>query len=262
MILTVIIAFSLYNILILGLFGAASVVVLLQTLMFFRIPQRDILLRENGIVSPADGRIVMIQEVEVNEYLKDKRLQVSIFMNMFNVHVNWYPCAGDIVYYIIPSWETKWIAWHPKSSEKMNTLLFSWIMEKEIIGVRQVAGLIARRVICKARMGKQVLQCSELGIFKFGSRMSDVLLPADAVVQVNKRSKGLGTVSTLMSRSKRIASMAASGPLPRKRNFRPPVYLPRIDTIQKHFFHLFRRQPGSENPDSSAFSSLSGHGSC
>lgn len=189
-ILTVIIAFSLYNILILGLFGAASVVVLLQTLMFFRIPQRDILLRENGIVSPADGRIVMIQEVEVNEYLKDKRLQVSIFMNMFNVHVNWYPCAGDIVYYKYHPGD-KMVAWHPKSSEKNEHTTIFLDNGKEIIGVRQVAGLIARRVICKARTGKQVLQCSELGIIKFGSRV-DVLLPADAVVRVKKGQKVWG----------------------------------------------------------------------
>ncbi len=189
-ILTVIIAFSLYNILILGLFGAASVVVLLQTLMFFRIPQRDILLRENGIVSPADGRIVMIQEVEVNEYLKEKRLQVSIFMNMFNVHVNWYPCAGDIVYYKYHPGD-KMVAWHPKSSEKNEHTTVFLDNGKEIIGVRQVAGLIARRVICKARTGKQVLQCSELGIIKFGSRV-DVLLPADAVVRVKKGQKVWG----------------------------------------------------------------------
>jgi len=189
-ILTVIIAFSLYNILILGLFGAASVVVLLQTLMFFRIPQRDILLRENGIVSPADGRIVMIQEVEVNEYLKQKRLQVSIFMNMFNVHVNWYPCAGDIVYYKYHPGD-KMVAWHPKSSEKNEHTTVFLDNGKEIIGVRQVAGLIARRVICKARTGKQVLQCSELGIIKFGSRV-DVLLPADAVVRVKKGQKVWG----------------------------------------------------------------------
>jgi len=188
--LTVIIAFSLYNILILGLFGAASVVVLLQTLMFFRIPQRDILLRENGIVSPADGRIVMIQEVEVNEYLKEKRLQVSIFMNMFNVHVNWYPCAGDIVYYKYHPGD-KMVAWHPKSSEKNEHTTVFLDNGKEIIGVRQVAGLIARRVICKARTGKQVLQCSELGIIKFGSRV-DVLLPADAVVRVKKGQKVWG----------------------------------------------------------------------
>jgi phosphatidylserine decarboxylase len=189
-ILTVIIAFSLYNILILGLFGAASVVVLLQTLMFFRIPQRDILLRENGIVSPADGRIVMIQEVEINEYLKEKRLQVSIFMNMFNVHVNWYPCAGDIVYYKYHPGD-KMVAWHPKSSEKNEHTTIFLDNGKEIIGVRQVAGLIARRVICKARTGKQVLQCSELGIIKFGSRV-DVLLPADAVVRVKKGQKVWG----------------------------------------------------------------------
>ncbi|HOO42266.1 MAG TPA: phosphatidylserine decarboxylase family protein [Bacteroidales bacterium] len=183
-ILAVILGFSLYNFWVLALFGAASVVVLLQTLMFFRIPQRDILIREEGIVSPADGRIVMIEEVEVNEYLKEKRLQVSIFMNMFNVHVNWYPCAGDIVYYKYHPGD-KMVAWHPKSSEKNEHATVFLEHGKNIIGVKQIAGLIARRVICKARTGKQVLQCSELGIIKFGSRV-DLLLPLDAKILVRK----------------------------------------------------------------------------
>ena len=183
-ILAVIITFSLYNFWILTVFGAASLVVLLQTLMFFRIPQRDILIKEDGIVSPADGRIVLIQEVEVNEYLQEKRLQVSIFMNMFNVHVNWYPCAGDIVYYKYHP-GAKMVAWHPKSSEKNEHTTVFLNQGKHVIGVKQVAGLIARRVICKARIGKQVLQCSELGIIKFGARV-DILLPPDAEVLVRK----------------------------------------------------------------------------
>ena len=97
--LVVILAFSLYNIWVLASFILLSVLLLVQTMMFFRIPSRNILISNDGIVSPADGRIVMIQEVQVNEYLQEKRLQVSIFMNLFNVHVNWYPCGGDIVYY-------------------------------------------------------------------------------------------------------------------------------------------------------------------
>jgi phosphatidylserine decarboxylase len=189
-ILAVIIAFSLYNFWILTLFGAASLLVLLQTLMFFRIPQRDILIKENGIVAPADGRIVLIKEVEVNEYLHEKRLQVSIFMNMFNVHVNWYPCAGDIVYYKYHPGD-KMVAWHPKSSEKNEHTTVFLNQGRHIIGVRQVAGLIARRVICKARTGKQVMQCSELGIIKFGSRV-DILLPPDAEVRVKKGQKVWG----------------------------------------------------------------------
>ncbi len=189
-ILALIIAFSLYNFWILTLLGAASLLVLLQTLMFFRIPQRDILIKENSIVAPADGRIVLIKEVEVNEYLHEKRLQVSIFMNMFNVHVNWYPCAGDIVYYKYHPGD-KMVAWHPKSSEKNEHTTVFLNQGRHIIGVRQVAGLIARRVICKARIGKQVLQCSELGIIKFGSRV-DILLPQDAEVRVKKGQKVWG----------------------------------------------------------------------
>jgi len=194
-ILAVIITFSLYNFWILTVFGAASLVVLLQTLMFFRIPQRDILIKEDGIVSPADGRIVLIQEVEVNEYLQEKRLQVSIFMNMFNVHVNWYPCSGDVVYYKYHAGD-KMVAWHPKSSEKNEHTTLFLKQEKHLIGVRQIAGLIARRVVCKAGTGKQVLQGSELGIIKFGSRV-DVLLPLDARVLVKKGQKVWGCETLL-----------------------------------------------------------------
>ncbi|HNT47782.1 MAG TPA: phosphatidylserine decarboxylase family protein [Bacteroidales bacterium] len=198
--LVVILAFSLYNIWVLASFILLSVLLLVQTMMFFRIPSRNILIRDDGIVSPADGRIVMIQEVQVNEYLQEKRLQVSIFMNLFNVHVNWYPCGGDIVYYKYHPGD-KMVAWHPKSSDKNEHTTLFVKQDNTLIGVRQIAGLMARRVVCKARTGKQVLQCSEMGIIKFGSRV-DVLLPPDAEVKVRKGQRVWGC-ETLIATLKR-----------------------------------------------------------
>jgi phosphatidylserine decarboxylase len=194
-ILTVIISFSLYNFWLLSLFILLTIFLLLQTLMFFRIPNRDILIRDDGIIAPADGRVVMIEEVVVNEFLQEKMLQVSIFMNLFNVHVNWYPCGGDIIYYKYHAGE-KMVAWHPKSSEKNEHTTIFLKKEKHVIGVRQIAGLIARRVVCKARTGKQVLQGSEMGIIKLGSRV-DVLLPLDAQVIVKKGQKVWGCETLL-----------------------------------------------------------------
>ncbi|HOG24778.1 MAG TPA: phosphatidylserine decarboxylase family protein [Bacteroidales bacterium] len=193
--LTVIISFSLYNIWILTLFVLLSLLVLAQTLMFFRVPNRNIQFRDDGIVAPADGRIVMVQEVMVNEFIQEKRLQVSIFMNLFNVHVNWYPCGGKIIYYKYHPGD-KMVAWHPKSSDKNEHTTMFLYQGKHHIGVRQIAGLMARRVICKARMGKQVLQGSEMGIIKFGSRL-DILLPLDAEVVVKKGQKVWGCETLL-----------------------------------------------------------------
>ena len=194
-ILAVILSFSLYNFWIVSLFVLLSVYLLLQTMLFFRIPNRNILLRDDGIVAPADGRIVMIEEVMENEFIQEKRLQISIFMNLFNVHVNWYPCKGNIVYYKYHAGD-KMVAWHPKSSEKNEHTTLFLKQEKHLIGVRQIAGLIARRVVCQAKTGKQVLQGSEMGIIKFGSRV-DVLLPVDARIVVEKGQKVWGCETLL-----------------------------------------------------------------
>jgi len=159
-----------------------SVLVLIQTFSFFRIPGREIVLDDHSVIAAADGKIVMIEEVEINEYLHEKRLQVSIFMNIFNVHINWYPVKGSIIYYKYHAGD-KMVAWHPKSSEKNEHTTVFLKSGKQIIGVRQIAGLIARRVVCTARTGKEVQQCSEMGIIKFGSRV-DILLPLDADIKV------------------------------------------------------------------------------
>ena len=115
--LVVILSFLKDNFWIIGGFLVLSVLVLIQTFSFFRIPGREIVLDDHSVIAAADGKIVMIEEVEINEYLHEKRLQVSIFMNIFNVHINWYPVKGSIIYYKYHPGD-KMVAWHPKSSEK------------------------------------------------------------------------------------------------------------------------------------------------
>lgn len=180
--LVVILSFLKDNFWIIGGFLVLSALVLIQTFSFFRIPGREIVLDDHSVIAAADGKIVMIEEVEINEYLHEKRLQVSIFMNIFNVHINWYPVKGSIIYYKYHAGD-KMVAWHPKSSEKNEHTTVFLKSGKQIIGVRQIAGLIARRVVCTARTGKEVQQCSEMGIIKFGSRV-DILLPLDTDIKV------------------------------------------------------------------------------
>lgn len=180
--LVVILSFLKDNFWIIGGFLVLSALVLIQTFSFFRIPGREIVLDDHSVIAAADGNIVMIEEVEINEYLHEKRLQVSIFMNIFNVHINWYPVKGSIIYYKYHPGD-KMVAWHPKSSEKNEHTTVFLKSGKQIIGVRQIAGLIARRVVCTARTGKEVQQCSEMGIIKFGSRV-DILLPLDTDIKV------------------------------------------------------------------------------
>lgn len=193
--LAAIFVFSWKNVWVLTGFGLLAAYLIFQVLVFFRIPNRKILINDNGVVAPADGKIVMIEEVMVNEFLQEKRLQVSIFMNIFNVHVNWYPYGGTIVYYKYHPGD-KMVAWHPKSSEKNEHAIVFIHRGEHTIGVRQIAGLIARRVVCKAKTGKQVLQGSEMGIIKLGSRL-DVLLPLDAEVKVEIGQKVWGCETLL-----------------------------------------------------------------
>ncbi len=181
--LVVILSFLRDNFWIIGGFLVLSSLVLIQTFSFFRVPAREIVLEDNSVIAAADGKVVMIEEVEINEYLQEKRLQVSIFMNIFNVHINWYPVKGSIIYYKYHPGD-KMVAWHPKSSEKNEHTMVFLKSGKHIVGVRQIAGLIARRVVCTAKTGKEVQQCSEMGIIKFGSRV-DILLPLDADVKVS-----------------------------------------------------------------------------
>jgi phosphatidylserine decarboxylase len=150
---------------------------------FFRSPRRDMMLSHEYIISPADGKVVVIEEVMENEYFKDKRMQISIFMSPLNVHCNRYPSSGIIRYYKYHP-GSYLVAWHPKSSEENErTTVVIENSRKHFILVRQIAGAVARRIVCNAVVGKSVKQGQELGFIKFGSRL-DVLLPLNADIKV------------------------------------------------------------------------------
>jgi len=153
------------------------------TMRFFRLPKRVINIGENHILASADGEVVAIEEVYEYEYFKDQRMQVSVFMSAFNVHVNWYPIDGEVVY-------TKYhpgkflIAKHPKSSlhNERNSIVVQKSPGKAILA-RQIAGIMARRIISYAKVGDTAKQGEEFGIIRFGSRV-DFFLPVDAIVKV------------------------------------------------------------------------------
>jgi phosphatidylserine decarboxylase len=156
---------------------------LVLVVQFFRIPSRVCTFGENDIVCPADGKIVVIEETQENEYFKDKRIQISIFMSPLNVHANYFPISGIIKY-------AKYhpglflVAWHPKSSteNERTTFVVEHKNGTEIL-FRQIAGAVARRICYYAEVGKEAKQAEEFGFIKFGSRI-DVFLPLDAQIDV------------------------------------------------------------------------------
>lgn len=174
----------------------------LIVLQFFRSPRRKIQLSENGILCPADGKVVVIEETEENEYFKEKRLQVSIFMSPLNVHINRYPLTGSVSY-------TKYhpgnnmVAWHPKSSSlnEHNTVVIKKDSSEVEILMRQIAGFVARRIIWYCEPNDKVEQGKELGFIKFGSRV-DLFLPLDSEVKVEigQKVKGGKTVIAELAR--------------------------------------------------------------
>lgn len=158
---------------------------------FFRVPSRITVLDENLVISSADGKVVVIEEVEEKEFFKDKRIQVSVFMSPFNVHVNWYPISGKVVYARYHPGKFL-VAYHPKSSEEneRSSIAIDQGNNRNVL-IRQVAGFLARRIVYKAREGQMALQGNEFGMIKFGSRV-DFYLPPDAeiLVKVGDKVKG------------------------------------------------------------------------
>ena len=159
-------------------------VLFLAILQFFRNPTRIIQVPDNQLVyAPADGRIVVIEEVEEPEYFKDRRLQVSIFMSPTNVHVNRNPVSGKVNYYKYHPGKYL-VAWHPKSSlENERTTIVIDNGSDEIL-LRQIAGAMAKRIVNYLKVGDQVEQGTDMGFIKFGSRV-DLFLPLNADVRVN-----------------------------------------------------------------------------
>lgn len=172
-----------------------SVIVFLLIFQFFRSPTRTLEPDANLIISPADGKVVVIEEVEEPEYFKGKRKQISIFMSPLDVHVNWYPISGEIKYMKYHPGEYL-VAWHPKSStlNERTTLVLQNDQGKEIL-VRQIAGAVARRIVYYGEENQKVIQGEQLGFIKFGSRL-DVYIPLDAevLVELDQAVTGCSTV--------------------------------------------------------------------
>ena len=154
------------------------VVFLLFIISFFRIPNRTFHYSEHEIVSPADGKVVVIEEVFDEEYFHEKRLQISVFMSPANVHVNRYPMDGEVIYSKYHPGKYL-VAWDPKSSTDNERHSIVVKNNKAVILVKQIAGALARRIVNSAEVGKNVQQNQELGFIKFGSRV-DLLLHLDA----------------------------------------------------------------------------------
>lgn len=167
------------------------------SISFFRVPtRRKITHDENAVVSSADGEIVAIEEVEEKEYFHDKRIQVSVFMSAYDVHVNWFPIDG-VVSYVKYHPGKKLFAINPKSSElnERNSVAVKDARGREVL-FRQVAGVMARRIVCNVKEGDKAEVGKEFGMIKFGSRV-DFFLPIDADIQVEIGDDITGQVSVL-----------------------------------------------------------------
>ena len=166
-------------------------------LQFFRNPKRNINLNDKSILAPADGKIVIIKEVFEKEFYKEKRLQVSIFMSPFNVHVTRYPVSGEIIFSKYHPGKYLF-AWHPKSSElnERTTVVIKNRVFGDIL-YRQIAGALARRIVNYASEGRKIKQGSESGFIKFGSRL-DIFLPLKTNVNVSINQIVKGGISRIV----------------------------------------------------------------
>lgn len=177
--------------------GGVSLVIILAFASFFRIPTRNFFTSDNQIIAPADGRVVVIEEVHEGEYFKDNRIQVSIFMSPANVHVNRNPISGVVKYQKYHPGKYL-VAWHPKSSEKneRNTVVIEHDeLDVEIL-IRQIAGKLARKIRWYLNEGDEVEQNGELGFIKFGSRV-DLFLPIGTKIDVNLKQKVKGGITVI-----------------------------------------------------------------
>ena len=172
-----------------------SVFLFVMSVYFFRVPERNFERKEGSIYAPCDGKVVVIEETEESEFYKDKRLQISILMSPLNVHNNVYPIGGKVTY-------TKYhpgkflVAWHPKTStdNERNTI----VVENDKISVlfRQIAGIVARRIISYPNVGDSATTSDEFGFIKFGSRV-DVLLPIGTKVTTKLNQKVEGGITVI-----------------------------------------------------------------
>ncbi|MBS1607999.1 MAG: phosphatidylserine decarboxylase family protein [Bacteroidetes bacterium] len=153
---------------------------LIFLISFFRVPKRTLTIREDAIIAPADGKVVVIEEVQADEYFNDRRIQVSIFMSPLNVHVNRNPVSGEVTYSQYHKGKYL-VAWHPKSSTENERHSVVYRKNGKEILVKQIAGALAKRIVNYLQAGQKVEQTDEMGFIKFGSRV-DLLLPLDAKI--------------------------------------------------------------------------------
>ncbi len=187
------------------LIGPENIKIILQSgflffysmiLWFFRNPKRNIIIDDNVILSPADGKIVDIKEVNENEFFKDDRIKISIFLSITNIHVTRFPISGKIIYNKYHPGKYL-LAWHPKSSEKNERT--SVVISNNSFGnilYRQIAGAVARRIINYAKTNLEVIQGEDSGFIKFGSRV-DIFLPLNSNISVRKGQNVKGGITIL-----------------------------------------------------------------
>ena len=169
----------------------AALLLLIIILQFFRNPKRTVVINENHILAPVDGKVVVIEEVYESEYFKDKRLQISIFMSPINVHVTRYGLRGMVKFSKYHPGKFL-VAWHPKASEENERT--TNVIENKTFGevlYRQIAGALARRIVNYAEEGTQVIQGTDAGFIKFGSRV-DIFLPLGTPINVVLNQKAIG----------------------------------------------------------------------
>lgn len=179
------------------LFYVFEALVLILTVRFFRVPiWRKTTIEENAVISPADGEVAANEVVMEKEYFHDERRQISIFMSIYDVHVNFFPFNGIVTYYKYHPGKFL-LAFKPKSSSdnEHNTIIIKDSKGREIM-VRQIAGFVARRIVCDLQPGEEAMVGQELGMIRFGSRV-DVFLPLDADIVVKIGDKTIGKETVL-----------------------------------------------------------------
>ena len=162
---------------------------------FFRIPKRELTTRADAVVAPADDKVVVIEEVQADEFFNDRRIQVSIFMSPLNVHVNRNPVGGEVVYSEYHKGKYL-VAWHPKSSTENERHTVVYRSGNREILIKQIAGALAKRIVNYLKAGQKVEQSQEMGFIKFGSRV-DILLPLDAKIHVKMGEIARGGVTVV-----------------------------------------------------------------
>jgi len=173
-----------------------SAFLFITVVQFFRSPKKVVIPQDGTILCPADGKVVVIEETEENEYFHDRRIQVSIFMSPINVHVNRNPISGLVTFFKYHPGKFL-VAWHPKSStdNERTTVVVKDNAGREVL-FRQIAGALARRIVWYVKENDQVVQGNEFGFIKFGSRV-DLFLPLGTEINVNIGDKVTGAKTVI-----------------------------------------------------------------